>query len=265
MASFWPWYLALGAFAGLLAGLLGIGGGLVQVPLLVFLFSLQQFAPEHVLHLALGTAMASILFTAASSTWAHHGHGAVNWGIVRRMAPGIACGVAVAAIIAGQLQTRYLAIFFTAFVYVAATQLILNLRPKASRTLPGAGGMFTAGALIGGISSLVAAGGALLSVPWMAWCNVRLHEAIGTAAAIGFPIAIAGTVGYVANGWGEARLPEWSLGYVYLPALFWLVTASMAMAPLGAKLAHRTSTRNLRTLFALLLYVLATRMLVTLV
>jgi uncharacterized membrane protein YfcA len=264
MDSVWLCYLLLGATAGLLAGLLGIGGGLIQVPVLVFLFGLQQFAPEHVLHLALGTAMASILFTAASSVRAHHGHGAVNWSVVKRMAPGIAFGVAVAALIAGRLPTRYLAIFFTAFVYCAATQLILNLRPKATRTLPGTGGMFAAGAVIGGISSLVAAGGALLSVPWLSWCNVRLHEAIGTAAAIGFPIAIAGTLGYVANGWGEAHLPEWSLGYVYLPALFWLVTASMVMAPLGAKLAHRTSTRKLRTLFAILLYVLATRMLVTL-
>jgi uncharacterized protein len=263
--SVWLLYLLLGAGAGFLAGLLGIGGGLIQVPVLVFLFGLQQFAPEHVLHLALGTAMASILFTSASSVRAHHGHRAVNWNIVKRMVPGIAFGVAVAAIIAGRLQTRYLAIFFTAFVYCAATQLILNLRPQATRTLPAAGGMFTAGALIGGISSLVAAGGALLSVPWMAWCNVRLHEAIGTAAAIGFPIAIAGTIGYVANGWGELHLPEWSLGYVYLPALFWLVVASMLMAPLGAKLAHRTSTRKLRTVFAILLYVLATRMLVTLV
>lgn len=265
MDSFWPWYLLLGAGAGFLAGLLGIGGGLVQVPLLVFLFGLQHIPAEHVLHLALGTAMASILFTAASSVRAHHNHGAVNWMIVRRMTPGIAFGVAVAALIAGHLQTRYLAVFFTVFVYFAATQLILNLRPAATRTLPGVGGMFAAGAVIGGVSSLVAAGGALLSVPWMAWCNVRLHEAIGTAAAIGFPVAIAGTIGYVANGWGEAGLPGWSLGYVYLPALALLVTASMATAPLGAKLAHSTSTRKLRTLFAILLYVLATRMLVTLV
>jgi uncharacterized membrane protein YfcA len=231
----------------------------------VFLFSAQKFAPEHVLHLALGTAMASILFTSASSVRAHHRHRAVNWDILKRTAPGIVFGVAVAAVIAGRLQTRYLAIFFTAFVYYAATQLILNLRPKATRTLPGAGGMFAAGALIGGVSSMVAAGGALLSVPWMAWCNVRLHEAIGTAAAIGFPIAIAGSIGYIANGWGEAHLPAWSLGYVYLPALFWLVIASMLMAPVGARLAHRTSTAKLRTVFAILLYALATRMLVTLV
>ncbi|MFO1206561.1 MAG: sulfite exporter TauE/SafE family protein [Burkholderiales bacterium] len=265
MASLWLWYVLLGAGAGFLAGLLGIGGGLVQVPLLVFLFGLQQVPSEHVLHLALGTAMASVLFTAASSVRAHHNHGAVNWTIVRRMAPGIAFGVAVAAVIAGQLQTRYLAMFFTVFVYFAATQLILNLRPTATRTLPGAGGMFAVGAVIGGVSSLVAAGGALLSVPYMTWCNVRLHEAIGTAAAIGFPVAIAGTIGYVVNGWGEAGLPEWSLGYVYLPVLALLVIASMATAPLGAKLAHATSTRKLRTLFAILLYVLATRMLLTLV
>jgi uncharacterized membrane protein YfcA len=264
VADIWLWYLLLGAVAGLLAGLLGIGGGLIQVPLLVFLFGHQQFAPENVLHLALGTAMASILFTSVSSVRAHHGHNAVNWKIVQRMAPGIVFGVAIAAVIAGRLETRYLAMFFTGFVYFAATQLILNLRPQPTRTLPGAGGMFFVGAVIGGISSLVAAGGALLSVPYMSWCNVRLHEAIGTAAAIGFPIAIAGTIGYVANGWGTAHLPEWSLGYVYLPALVLLVVASMATAPLGAKLAHRTSTRKLRTLFAILLYVLATRMLVTL-
>jgi len=261
MDIFWLWYLLLGAVAGLLAGLLGIGGGLIQVPVLVFLFGSQKFAPEHVLHLALGTAMASILFTSASSVRAHHGHGAVNWNIVKRMAPGIAFGVAAAAIIAGRLQTRYLAAFFTTFVYYAATQLILNLRPKATRTLPGLGGMFTAGALIGGVSSMVAAGGALLSVPWMTWCNVRLHDAIGTAAAIGFPIAIAGTIGYIANGWDATHLPSGSLGYIYLPALFWIVVASMPAAPIGARLAHRTPTGTLRKIFALLLYVLATRML----
>jgi uncharacterized membrane protein YfcA len=261
MDIFWLWYLLLGAGAGFLAGLLGIGGGLVQVPVLVFLFSAQQIAPEHVLHLALGTAMASVLFTAASSVRAHHFHGAVDWSIVRRMAAGVAFGVALAAFIAGRAPTRALAIFFTAFVYCAATQLILNLRPDAQRALPGRFGMFLAGAVVGGISSLVAAGGALLSVPYLTWCNVRMHQAIGTAAAVGFPVAIAGSIGYVANGWGTSGLPSGSFGYIYLPALFWIVAASMPAAPIGARFAHRTPTGTLRKVFALLLYVLATRML----
>jgi uncharacterized membrane protein YfcA len=261
MDIFWLWYLLLGAGAGFLAGLLGIGGGLVQVPLLVFLFRAQGIAPEHVLHLALGTAMASILFTAASSVRAHQLHKAVDWSIVKRMAAGVAAGVALAAFIAGRAPTRALAIFFTAFVYCAAAQLFLNLRPNAQRALPGTLGMFIAGAVVGGISSLVAAGGGLLSVPFLTWCNVRVHHAIGTAAAVGFPVALAGSIGYIANGWGEANLPSGSLGYIYLPALLWIVLASMPAAPIGARLAHRTPTGKLRKIFALLLFVTATRML----
>ncbi len=261
MDIFWLWYLLVGAGVGFLAGLLGIGGGLVQVPVLVFLFTAQKIPSGHVLQLALGTAMASILFTSASSVRAHHSHSAVNWDIVRRMAPGVASGVAVAAFIAGRTPTRYLAIFFTAFVYYAATQLILNIRPTAHRSLPGRAGMFVAGALIGGVSSVVAAGGALLSVPYMTWCNVRVHEAIGTAAAVGFPIAIAGSIGYIVNGWGASGLAPWSLGYIYVPALFWIVAASMLTAPIGARLAHRTPTGRLRKIFAVLLYILATSML----
>jgi uncharacterized membrane protein YfcA len=261
MDIFWLWYLLLGAGAGFLAGLLGIGGGVVQVPLLVFLFSAQGIAPEQVLHLALGTAMASIVFTAASSVRAHQRHRAVDWSIVKRMAVGVAAGVALAAFIAGRAPTRALAIFFTAFVYCAAAQLFFNLRPNAQRALPGTLGMFIAGALVGGISSLVAAGGGLLSVPFLTWCNVRVHHAIGTAAAVGFPLALAGSIGYIANGWGEAGLPSGSLGYIYLPALFWIVLASMPAAPIGARLAHRTPTGKLRKIFALLLFLTATRML----
>lgn len=261
MDLFFLWYLLIGAVVGFLAGLLGIGGGLVQVPILVFLFKAQQIPPEHVLHLALGTAMASILFTSASSLRAHHTHDAVNWDIVKRMVPGVIFGVAMATFIASRAPTRYLAIFFTAFVYFAATQLILNIRPSAHRSLPGPVGMFAAGAVVGGISTLVAAGGALLSVPYMTWCNVRMHEAIGTAAAIGFPIAITGSIGYIVGGWEAPGLPSGSLGYIYVSALVWVVLASMLTAPAGARVAHRTPTGRLRKIFAVLLYILATSML----
>jgi uncharacterized membrane protein YfcA len=166
---------------------------------------------------------------------------------------------------AGMVSTRWLAFFFSGFVYIAATQMLLNLKPKAARGLPGPAAIFAVGAGIGTISSLVAAGGAAMTIPFMTWCNVKLHDAIGTSAAIGLPIALAGTVGYIATGWSQPELPAYSLGYVYLPALAGVVVASTLTAPMGARLAHKLPVLLLRRLFALLLYILATKMLSTVI
>lgn len=257
----WLIYLLLGGFAGLFAGLLGVGGGLTVVPLLLMIFAAQDLPEAHLMQLALGTAMAGIVFTSISSLRAHHLHAAVDWQVVRRIAPGIVAGTLLGTALAGQLHSRALAIFFALFAYAAATQLLLNVRPKPTRELPGKAGMTAIGGAIGGVCSLVAAGGGLLMVPFLAFCNVPLHRAIGTAAAVGFPIAVAGTFGYIVNGSGKPGLPEHAFGFVYLPALFWLVAASMLTAPLGAKIAHRMKVANLRKVFAALLYVLATKML----
>jgi uncharacterized membrane protein YfcA len=153
---------------------------------------------------------------------------------------------------------------FTVLVFVVGTQLLLDLKPRSTRELPGTAGVFVAGAVIGGVSSLAAAGGAFLAIPFLAWCNVPLRRAIGTAAATGFPIALAGTAGYVLQGWRASGLPPASLGYVYLPALGLIVVMSMLAAPFGARLAHRLPVKRLRMVFALMFYALALRMLTTL-
>lgn len=257
-------YLGCGAFVGFFAGLLGIGGGMTLVPLLAMAFAAQQFSPAHILHLALGTSMAAVLFTSVASLRAHHAHEAVLWPVVRGIAPGIIVGTLLGTVLAGFLPTRPLSIFFTAFVYLAATQMLVNLKPKQTRELPGKGGLFGVGGVIGGISSLVAAGGAVMTVPFLTYCNVKLHQAIGTSAAVGFPIALAGTVGYIANGLGKNPLPDYSIGFVYLPALLGVILASTLIAPFGARLAHRTPVAALRKIFALILYAFATKMLVSL-
>jgi uncharacterized membrane protein YfcA len=192
---------------------------------------------------------------------AHHAHGAVDWRIARAMSPGMLAGSLAAALIAGFIPTRPLAALFTALMFYAATQMLFSLRPKRTRSLPGPAGVFGAGAVIGGVSSLLAAGGAFLTIPFLTWCSVPLRRAIGTAAANGFPIAVAGSLGYIAHGLRVSGLPAATLGYVYLPALALVVLTSMLAAPLGARLAHRLPVKQLRVLFALVLYGLGLRML----
>jgi uncharacterized membrane protein YfcA len=254
-------YLVLGVIAGFLAGLFGVGGGLVLVPVLLLLFDAQHFTAAHTLHLALGTSMATILFTSVASMRKHHQHGAVNWKVVRNITPGILLGTGIGALTASLIPVKGLGLFFALFVYFAAAQILLDKRPHPSRQLPGFGGMSLTGTLTGWLSSLVSIGGGTIVVPFLIWCNVPIRHAIGTAAAIGFPIAVGGALGYITVGWNAADLPEPHLGYVYLPALLWVAFATVFTAPLGAKAAHRMKVELLRKLFAVLLIVLATKLL----
>jgi uncharacterized membrane protein YfcA len=262
--QWWLAYLAIGSVVGFFAGLLGIGGGMVMVPMLAWAFTAQGLAAEHIVHLALGTSMATIMFTSVSSMRAHHAHDAVDWNVARGMAPGILTGSFLAALAAGLIPTRPLAVMFTMLVLYAATQILFDLRPKRSRELPGPTGVFAAGAGIGAISSLLAAGGAFMCIPFLVWCSVPVRRAIGTAAAVGLPIAVAGTAGYVLQGLRVAGLPAATLGYVYLPALALVVITSMLAAPIGARVAHRVPVKRLRIVFAAVLYALAARMLAAL-
>lgn len=256
-------YLAAGALVGVLAGLLGIGGGMTLVPVLAALFTAQHFAPDHIVHLALGTAMASIVFTSASSVREHWRLGGVDIAIVRRMAPGMVTGSLVSTLAAGWIAQRHLALAFAVIVYAGATQMLLNRKPVAARPLPGPAPLFGAGLVIGTVCGLVSAGGAFLTVPFMLWCGVPLRTAIGTAALLGIPVALVGAVGYLISGWSIAQLPPWSAGFILLPALAGLVSGSVLTAPFGARLAHRLPVMALKRIFALLLYVLATKMLLT--
>ncbi len=253
-------YLAVGVVSGFLAGLLGVGGGMVIVPALLYVFHLLDLPAAFHQHLALGTSMAVISFTAISSLKAHHARGAVRWKLVRTIAPGIVFGTFAGAQLAGFVSAVALKWFFIVFACSVAVQMLLDLRPSASRELPGTAGTASAGTFIGLVSSWVGIGGGSLSVPFMTLCNVPVREAIGTSAAIGFPLAVAGAAGYVASGWGR-ELPAGSLGFVYLPALAGIVLASFPMARVGAAMAHRLPVPLLKKIFAVLLIGMASRML----
>jgi uncharacterized membrane protein YfcA len=247
----------IGTCTGFLAGLLGIGGGMIMVPFLTIILTHKGYPPEYTVKMAVATSLATIAFTSLSSVRAHHRRGAVLWHVVKVLAPGILLGSLLGAQVAHALPARWLGVFFALFVAFSATQMLLNRKPKPSRTLPGPAATFGVGMVIGGLSSLVGAGGAFVSVPFMTWCNVKIHEAVGTSAALGFPIALAGTLGYIYAGMGLPQMPAGSIGYLYLPGLVIISAASMLMAPVGARTAHRMDIAPLRKLFAVVLYCLA--------
>ena len=253
-------YLALGLLTGFVAGLLGVGGGLLMVPVLTWAFLQQGFTATYNIHLALGTSMATIVLTAISSLRAHHGHGAVDWGVVKRITPGIVLGTLAGALVAAHLSDRGLKLFFTLFLFYAATQILFGFKPKPTRGLPGWPGMTAAGGVIGLVSSWVGIGGGTLTIPFLTWCNVRMQAAIGTSSAVGLPIALAGALGYVVSGQTAQGLPAWSAGFVYLPAFAAIVATSWLTAPLGARCTHTWPLARLKRVFAGLLYVLGIRM-----
>jgi uncharacterized membrane protein YfcA len=253
-------YLTLGLATGFVAGLLGVGGGLLMVPILTWAFMHQGFPAQYNIHLALGTSLATIVLTATASLKAHHGHGAIDWQVVKRIAPGIIGGTLLGALLAAHVSDRGLKLFFTLFLFFAATQILFGLRPAPSRQLPGWPGMTLAGAVIGIVSSWVGIGGGTLTTPFLTWCNVRMQRAIGTSSAVGLPIALAGALGYVVSGQTARGLPPWSAGFVYLPAFAAIVATSWLTAPLGARCTHSWPIARLKRVFAGLLYLLALRM-----
>lgn len=263
-----PWdivaaLLCLGACTGFLAGLLGIGGGMVLTPFMTMLLVHASVPESAIVHTAIATSLATILFTSLSSVRAHHKRGAVLWNVVAAVAPGILVGALIGARISSLLPTFWISLVFVCFVGFSALKMFVNATPQPQRTLPGALGMFGAGSGIGIVSALVGAGGGFISVPFMVWCNVKMHNAVGTSAALGFPIAAAGTLGYIISGWNEPGLPQFPLmlGYIHLPALFSVAMASIFTAPLGAKVAHSIDTKPLKRIFACMLLVLAGYML----
>ncbi len=250
--------LLLGIGSGFLAGLLGIGGGMVLVPFLTFMFSSQGVDSELAVKMAIATSMAVIIFTSISSVRAHHKRGAVRWDIVRKLAPGIVIGSMIGSVgVFSVLKGAYLAIFFGVFVAFSATQMFLDKKPPPTRQMPGTGGQLLAGGVIGFLSGLVGAGGGFISVPFMAWCNVAIHTAVATSAALGFPIAVANVAGYIVSGLSVTGLPPGAFGYISLPALGLIAAASVFTAPLGAKAAHNLPVKKLKRVFAGMLYALA--------
>ena len=255
-------YMALGALAGTLAGLFGIGGGLVIVPVLIFSFGMQGVGGDVAAHLAVGTSLATIVFTSLSSIRSHHRHGAVRWPIFRPMMVGIVAGAILGAYTAALLPGTVLQIIIGIFVIVVAGIMLFNIKPAPGRSVPGKPGLVAAGSGIGWASAIFGIGGGTLTVPFLSWCNVRMQHAVGTSAACGLPIAAAGAAGNIVTGWGASGLPEYSLGFIYLPAMGGIVLTSVIFARVGAGLAHRLDAVLLKRVFALFLLVVGIRFLI---
>ena len=254
--------LALGAAVGFLAGLLGVGGGMMMVPIMTLLLSQRGVDGGMAVKMAIATSMATILFTSLSSVRAHHRLGAVRWDLARRLSPGIVLGGLLAGAGAfAMLKGQGLALFFAVFIAYAAIKMLRDSQPRPGRQMPGALGTAGVGAGIGFVSALLGAGGAFLSVPFMTWCNVPPRHAVGTSAALGFPIALASTTGYLIAGWHLPPALPGAVGYLYLPALAVVSLASMSLAPAGARMAQRIKVPQLKRLFAFMLLALAASML----
>tara|TARA_R110002049_G_scaffold13509_2_gene58527 strand:+ start:161388 stop:162188 length:801 start_codon:yes stop_codon:yes gene_type:complete len=258
-------FLLLGAVVGFFAGLLGVGGGGIMVPVLTSYFLYKNVPVEFVVHMALGTSMASIIMTSAASLYAHQTHQGVVWNIVKIMAPAVLIGTFAATYMVTHVSSRHLAIFFAIFMTYVSVQMFLNIQPKPSRSTPGKIRLLSAGGGIGAISAVVAIGGGSLTVPFLAWHNIPLKKAIGTSAAIGFPIAVAGTLGYLINGWDSDYQQDYLYGFIYLPAVLLISLVSYFTAPLGARLAHKLPVPVLKKVFAIFLLLLGVKMLLSVI
>ena len=253
--------LLTGCVAGFLAGLLGIGGGLIIVPVIAWLLAVVGHQPDTIMHIALGTSLASIIFTSVSSIRAHHQRGAVLWPVSMKMSGGILVGAFLGAMLAGVLNTSILKIIFGVVVLTVALQMATSWRVNAHSQVAGLAGLLFAGSIIGAISSIVGIGGGTMSVPYLMWHGVVIRQAVATAAANGLPIAIAGAAGYALTGYSAEQMAHWRLGYIDLPILAMLVSGSVLLAPVGARMAHTIDTRKLKRIFALFLAIIGLRML----
>jgi len=255
--------LGMGALAGLLAGLLGIGGGIIIVPLLALVFEAQGVDTGVRMHVAIGTSLATIMVTSLASIRAHQRRGAVDWQVFRHITPGIFAGALAGAAIADFTPGPVLRIAFGVFMLLVAAQMALGNVAPPHRRLPGRAGLALAGLVIGTVAALMGVGGGSMTVPFLTWCNVEVRRAVATSAAIGLPIAVAGTAGFLVGGWDAPGRPPWSLGHVNLPAFLGIVVASTLCAPVGVRLAHTVPPRVLERLFAALLLVLGLRLLLS--
>lgn len=256
-------FLLLGSVVGFLAGLLGVGGGGLMVPVLTALFLAQGVSVEKVVHIALGTSMASIVVTSISSLRAHNTRSGVLWPIVKPMVPATLIGAFAATFLASAASTLYLAIFFSFFMAYVSIKMFRDTKP--ARPVPGTGELFLVGTIIGVVSALVSIGGGSLTVPYLVSRCIDIKKAIGTSAALGLPISIAGTLGYLFNGWSTTKADDYTFGYIFLPAVILISTMSFLTAPLGVKMTHSLPVPTLKKIFSVLLIMLSIKMLTSVI
>jgi uncharacterized membrane protein YfcA len=250
----------LGMVSGVLAGLFGIGGGLVIVPVLVLLFTAQGIPADLIMIMAVATSLATIIVTSTASVLAHHRLGSVVWGKVFRLVPGIMIGAAFGAVVADHMDADMLRFIFILFLLYVGVQMAFQIKPAPGTVKESKALDLSVASLIGLMSSIVGIGGGTLTVPYLVRCRYAMRNAVAISSACGLPIAVAGTVSYVVLGWDQSQLPEWSLGYVYLPAFLGISLGSFFTAPLGAKLAHQLPAQKLRRYFSILIFLMAAKL-----
>jgi uncharacterized membrane protein YfcA len=256
-------YLAIGAVTGFFAGLLGIGGGTIIVSSLALMFAAQGFPAAFIMHMAIGTSLAAIIAGSWASFRTHHRHGAVDWPVVRAMGPWVLAGALAGGVVSRYLSIGFLKVVFLVFLVTVTAQMVFGLKPRPGRGLPGRAALAVTGALVGVSSSFFGSGAAAVGVPFLTWCSMTMHRAIGTVAALGFPLAVAGATGYAISGLGIENMPRWSLGFVYLPAFAGIAVTSILSAPHGARLAHRLKGPTLRRIFAVFLIAIGVKVAVS--
>ena len=253
--------IVVGAIAGTFAGLLGIGGGIIIVPVLAIVFENQGINVDVLMHVSIGTSLATIVITSISSIRAHQQHQAIQWDVFKRITPGILLGGFMGALVAKILSGNDLRLVFGIFMLIVAMQMIFGNTSKPHRQLPKTFGMFIAGTSIGTMASLMGVGGGSMSVPFLTWCNMAIRNAVATSSAIGLPIALAGVTGFIVTGWGVDHRPVLSLGFVNIPAFFSIIVASTLFAPVGARITHRISPQRLKLFFGYFLLLLSIKIL----
>ncbi|MEO0647264.1 MAG: sulfite exporter TauE/SafE family protein [Cyanobacteria bacterium J06650_10] len=245
----------LGITAGISAGMLGIGGGMIIVPGLFYLFSLIHLPEQALIHMAAGSAMGIMLFTASASTWSHHARGDVQWNIFKQVMPGIAVGVVIGTLLSSHIDAHWLEIIFGVFLLVVASKILLDWTPNFEadkRQEPSRSVASAVGSLIGLKSGILGIGGGALSVPFLLYCGLPMKHASGTSASFTLPIAITGTVAFALLSPTDPQI-HWSTGYIYWPAIALVAPFTVLGAPLGTLLSHRVPADQLRRIFAVLL------------
>jgi len=250
----------LGAIVGFFAGLLGIGGGLIIVPVLIYLLPLLGISAELAFPMALATSLASIIFTSSSAAFAHHKNGNIPWNITKKLVGSVAIGALLGAVIAGMLSLKALTIIFASAVLILAAYMFLSIKVQRSVTLPTRWGLQSIGLFTGVLASLMGIAGGAILVPILMYCSLSMRQAIGVATASGIIVAFFGALGYVIIGFGQSDLPPWSIGYIYLPALLGIVLTSSLFAPLGVKAGAKLPLSYMKKGFALFLMLVAFKM-----
>lgn len=255
-------FAAVGILAGLVAGLFGLGGGVVMVPALIYTFTALSFPGDILTHLAVGTSLTCIVVTSTVSAWTHWQKGGLDRSLLMPLVPGVVVGAWIGGVVAAELEGPSLQTAFAIFLLFVSFTMFRQGAPDGKVHLPGRAGLLMIASVIGLLSSLFGVGGGSMTVPFLRFCKVAMARAVATSAALGLPIAISGSVSYLIQGWGHAQLPDGALGFVYVPAFLGLVVCSAPASRVGAKWAHRLPARRLQQGFALALLLIAVHLLV---